>query len=701
MTIGEMMRDEKGFTTAGMGIALLVSLSLLFSTAQIYRINAVSAEVQDVADAAALAAENQVGEFMVAVRLVDAVTLSLSLLGTASYGLGIVALCVPPVAQLGSQLVSAGDKIVDARNRFADRAATALNEFQQMLPFLAAASAASTAAANGASREVEYRALALLLPAEGEPIELDAAQAELDLGEAVEERKPILEEAAKKAEEAAQAANEAKERAFLRDCGDAPGYCMYERAAQLAGISDADNPLYQSCDAWSFAVALERARNYYRERLLAERPNGETAEERARSALRKRFYAYAIRQLRDAFVEEGSGTFRANFPRFPRNTDQMRGTDLYTEPVYPITQEEGVPMMHAWDGCPNAGLVNSYGSAKTMEEGRFPVCPVCGFSPTALGSVASASTSIDNGFEYHYDAVAQAAEDYEKAVREAAPLTAAAKAEADSLLSKVASAFESIAGRRIEARPPGCHGCIVLVVASGDGGGAFESLFVRANNSLGPRAACSAATLLADKTEGASVIGNLLDGLSPESVVGGAGGLVLDGWAALLDAYADGHDALMNAVESLLNEIPLMSATGLGSWAADSLRDGVAAVGLEPAKTAPLKAVLVSAVAVAREDGGSYAQRFLEAREAALRVSQGSSDVFSALAETVSRQVYDCLEEQKVEIARIDIPLTGISVPLVVALPPSVVEGASGLVEQAFESVRSLVGIPVGLRPWE
>lgn len=26
----------------------------------------------------------------------------------------------------------------------------------------------------------------------------------------------------------------------------------------------------------------------------------------------------------------------------------------------------------------------------------------------ALGSVASASTSIDNGFEYHYDAVAQA-----------------------------------------------------------------------------------------------------------------------------------------------------------------------------------------------------------------------------------------------------------------------------------------------------
>ncbi len=45
-----------------------------------------SADIQNVADAAALAAENEVAEFMIAVRVCDAVVLSLSLTGLASYG---------------------------------------------------------------------------------------------------------------------------------------------------------------------------------------------------------------------------------------------------------------------------------------------------------------------------------------------------------------------------------------------------------------------------------------------------------------------------------------------------------------------------------------------------------------------------------------------------------------------------------------
>ena len=84
MKIDRLMRDEEGFTTAGMAVALLVSLTLLFSAAQVYRVNTRAAEIQDVADAAALAAENQVAEFMVAVRVVDGAVLSMTLLGAAS-----------------------------------------------------------------------------------------------------------------------------------------------------------------------------------------------------------------------------------------------------------------------------------------------------------------------------------------------------------------------------------------------------------------------------------------------------------------------------------------------------------------------------------------------------------------------------------------------------------------------------------------
>ena len=38
-----IFRDEKGSTTAGMAVALLVTLSLLFSAAQVYRIHAAGA----------------------------------------------------------------------------------------------------------------------------------------------------------------------------------------------------------------------------------------------------------------------------------------------------------------------------------------------------------------------------------------------------------------------------------------------------------------------------------------------------------------------------------------------------------------------------------------------------------------------------------------------------------------------------------
>ena len=96
----QVFRDEDGFTTLGAVLALLIALSLLFSAAQVQRLNAVSAQVQDAADAAALAAQNEVAEFMVVVRVCDAVSLTMSLTGLAATGLGVVALCTPVTAPL-------------------------------------------------------------------------------------------------------------------------------------------------------------------------------------------------------------------------------------------------------------------------------------------------------------------------------------------------------------------------------------------------------------------------------------------------------------------------------------------------------------------------------------------------------------------------------------------------------------------------
>ncbi len=689
MKVDRLMRDEEGFTTAGMAVALLVSLTLLFSAAQVYRVNTRAAEIQDVADAAALAAENQVAEFMVAVRVVDGAVLSMTLLGTASYGLGTVALCMPPTAELGAQLISAGQKVLNARDALAERAASALDGLQRALPFMAAASAASVGRANGEGRDSAYYAVALLLPSEGAPIAVGTNGAEAALEQEVQEGQDGLAEAAARAEEAARAAEEAKERGFRRDCGDAPDYCMYERAQHLAGLEGAANPHYTSVDAWSFSVALERARAYYAARLRTEAPEGPSVDEKAQSALRRMFYRYAVTVVRQACDEAGEGD-EVVFPRLPRNTEQMRETTLYTDPAYPVTTDGELPVMHAWEGCPEAGLVDYYGSVRTLEEGTFAECPACRFTASSLGAVAAASTAIENGFEYHYDAVAQAAEDYERARREAEPLTEAVRDKAQSIFDQVLEAVRGAASMRIEARPPGAAGCIALVVSPGEGssvpwGGSFV-----AGNGLGSRAAVAAATLIEDGDEGASVVGDLLDGLGGDgSAAIGAGRIVLDCWSSLLGAYGAGQAALIEGVERALDGLPLVGSSGLGPWAAEVLGDGLAAVGLQPADTAPLKPVLVDSGAVASADDSPLSVRYLAVREEMLGSAPSSGNVFGSLADRIEREAFDRLDGLEIEIACIELPIVGLSLPLTVALPPVVTEGAQGLVERAVDVVRS------------
>ena len=250
-----LFRDEDGFTTVGVALALLVTLALVFTSAQVYRVSSASADVQDVADAAALAAENEVAEFMIAVRVCDAVVLSLSLTGAATAGLGVAALCTPATAGASEVLLKAARNVVEARDEFAEKAAAGLNRLQKALPFLAAANAASTASANdGGPMGASYVALAVLVPADGEELGVGAVEGAEGLVDDAEREADGIRQAAADAEEAAREANAWKERAFLRDCGDDPSYCMSERARTLAGMAGADNPRYASVDAWSFSV---------------------------------------------------------------------------------------------------------------------------------------------------------------------------------------------------------------------------------------------------------------------------------------------------------------------------------------------------------------------------------------------------------------------------------------------------------------
>lgn len=158
--------------------------------------------------------------------------------------------------------------------------------------------------------------------------------------------------------------NEWKQYGYEHDSISPDAYCMYERAAKLAGMAGSDNPFFSSVDTWSFGASLERAKTYYRLRYQTEAPNGQSVDELSNSALRKRFYAYAQETVGRGYVHETESSFDAFFPRLPKNTDEMRSTILYTEAVYPKTIDaQGLSVLPCLERVP--------GSCSGLEWGWF------------------------------------------------------------------------------------------------------------------------------------------------------------------------------------------------------------------------------------------------------------------------------------------------------------------------------------------
>ena len=706
----DLFRDEHGFTTTGMVLALLITLALVFASAQVYRINSAAAEVQDVADAAALAAETQVAEYMLIARLCDAIVLSLSLTGLTVLALGIAALCTPVTAALGLKLIDAGRNIINVRNSFSDRAVNVLDKLQRALPYFSAACAAAVAQANNAdSTGSMYLGVALLVPSKGSVNKISDDDKVDEVLDDAEENAEEIRRKAEEAEEAAEEAKRSKERAFARDCGDNPDYCMYERAGHLVGLSGADNPLFASVDTWSFSVALDRAQAYYHLRSYTEEPNDWSIKEQARASLRMRFYRYADRELGTGYVHEGEDGFQAYFPHLPKNTQEMRLTTLYTAVAFPVTvDDEGVCTMHAWPGCPEAAATLELGSIQQMEEGDYDTCPVCEFTAASMGSVAAASTSIPNGFEYHYDAVAREAAVYQEARTRADGPANEVKDKVGSLFDEIAEAMGEVVGKRIHVDPPGRYGAVALVVNAGSTSatGLFGSGFVTGSASLGPRAALSASTLVDEGTdEGATIITSLLDGLKGDgAALAGVAGIVLDCWSWLLSVYCNGSNAITDGIESGLNSLPLAGESGLGTWAANALRTMAKSFGLEPAELGALKPVLVNSVYVAAKDDGAFGGRLVSMKQTVYAHPLQSTDLFGSLLTGVEQQALSAVEGLGDSIDIASIELTGddgTAIPVSIALPEPVKETTVDIVSGLFERIRSYYVEVTGVRIWE
>ena len=586
----ELFSNERGFTTVGAACAILVSCALVFACAWGVRSYSRASVVQATADAAALAAQTEVSEFLIAVRVADATLFTLSLTSIVLLGAGAVCCCVPPAAAAGAKMMEAAKALLQRRDVMAASFEKSLNSLQNALPATAQLQAQAVIQEN--SSEIDGTAVGYveLVPQEGQPVVINVPKTDQLVDQAEEDTQQIS-ESAKVAEEASARAQEAKRQAWLHDCGLMPSYCMAERAASLSLIDPAHNAVAQSVNTWSFQMALTRARAYYKSRLNAEAPLNASVEEQARSALRKRFYEYACEELEDAkAVDSGVGVPDIDLPILPRNRDEMKKTDLYTEACYPVSQGK----LHAWSGCPAVASVEGEGSVAQLDAGTYAVCSECRLDANAIGSVAAASTSIQNGFEHHYRKVAEAAREYCAAQADAQPAIQEVKDLFNGLIDEIGKAIGEVAACRVEASPPGLSGVLVAVTvdlpAAEDPSAFFEGA------DLGSFAAISAAVIMEDGQE--DVLARLLDGIQDDvgQPLTSAGSGVLELWSAVLGAYGSGVDALTGGVEDLLDSFPLAGASGLGAWASETMMAALADAGFEPANTAAPKAVLCNTV---------------------------------------------------------------------------------------------------------
>lgn len=236
-------RREGGFTTPAAAIALLVVCALVFTCARGISVGAQSGQIQYVADAGALAADNVVAEFVTTAQVVDAAALSLSLLGLTVYAASAVAAFIPGGQGAATEIASMGSKVLQARDKFAESAARGLDAAQKALPAVCAVRAAQVVQANADASGIPYAGIAITSPSQGIDVSIPGDEKVKEAAAEIESKEPAIQEASSRQKEAQEREDAAKERAWRADCGN-DGMSMYERAGKLSDISEALQPLH-------------------------------------------------------------------------------------------------------------------------------------------------------------------------------------------------------------------------------------------------------------------------------------------------------------------------------------------------------------------------------------------------------------------------------------------------------------------------
>lgn len=667
----DLFIEDGAYTTLSSAVVILVVLTLLFSsTAAIWSMSR-AGDTQVAADSGALAGANVVSSYHTAATVVDASILSLGLAGFATIGTGLVAILIPGAEPVAGNMVDTGIEIIKTRNKFAKSASEGLQKIETALPYLIAARATQAVSAQDTD-SVTYTGTALAVPrtSESDFAALKGSEISTDT---IKDTSDDLECAAEELRKVSEDTAKAKERAWLADCGGSDKgsvgscSCMWERAKSLTDLPGVQNPHYSSSITWEPQVALDRAKDYYHWRLTNEKPHGSSVEMKAESAARKAFYTYASAEVDRAHITENGDRVSSYIPLLPRNSDEVRATELYTDAVWPTSVNDDKAYLHYGTTCPNYKKGTPSGFASVADYDGQDKCSKCHFGVLSLGAVAAPSTSIENGFEYHFDEFKKALEEYVKCRNKELELMRQTEDEADRASNAFDQAIKALSGERPRIAPPGRNGVVAFAVSGAiSSPDELNSSFNTAVR-LGDRGAISAAVLAPDEaTAQNNVLSRFFSTLKERS--GGVAGVldgVMDVWGRLLVGYGD----IQGSADELMDEMIKGLGGGSGalgsiaSWLGDTVSTSVAALGLEPCDLRLRKPVLTDSANVIKSPGSDIAG-LSQAQDKLRGIPLGVTDP-KALCEALEYQVERTISGTVFTLAEIPLPGGG-SIPLTV-----------------------------------
>lgn len=601
----DLFIEDGAYTTLAAAVSILVVLTLLISSVTATWSMSRAGDVQVSADATALAGANVVSSYTTAATVVDACIASLGLAGMLTTGAGLVLTLIPETAAVSVEVINAGRKILQARDNFAKKASKGLSGLERALPYLVALNGLRTCAAQSEG-DLTYTGVAIPVPFESASDFSALEETETDTEE-LEETADELDQAAEDQREAAEDTADAKEEAWLADCGR-PGRNMQERAASLTSLTSAQNPDYQSSVSWTPEVALRRARAYYRWRIDHEKPEHGDTESEADSAARRAFYTYALEKMNAASVTVVGDRMVSTVEQLPKNTDEVKKTRLYTDVMWPSTEEGAGLTLHYSSSCPGAtGKAGPNLALSSIDTGVARECPTCKFSVGDLGKTPAASTSISTGFEYHLRAFIQALDEYVACSNREFELENELEDEAEDSANVFEEVLGSIGSVRPHIAPPGRYGCIAFAISGEITSPEILDADADERVVLDPRGAISAAVLAPEKANFKSnVLASFFSNLERQAGLLGVTGIldvVMDLWGALLVAYGNAGEGISALFDSLISGLDGIGLGPVAVFLRDKLVGIIEGLGLQPVDMRLKKPVLTDTSNVIAQSG--------------------------------------------------------------------------------------------------